>query len=229
MVKYKRNRRIRGKDMDFEALTTLFFGVALLAAKPGPGMMTVATKAMGEGLPSVLSFMVGTNLVKIIFFVLVVLGYGLLPERALAVTVVLKTVTAAYLIWLGVQGLRKLDPDAEADEVIARKHGFSENFTAGFMLTISNPFDILFFAGVLPTILKVGSVGIGDYALAALAIVLGDSLVALSYAVPIALSRKFIRRTAVRKLNIVASAGLVLVGVYIGYSALPAKDILAVM
>jgi threonine/homoserine/homoserine lactone efflux protein len=215
--------------MTFDAIMTLFIGVALLAAKPGPGMMTVATKAMGEGLPSVLSFMVGTNLVKIIFFVLVVLGYGLLPERALAVSVVLKAATAAYLIWLGAQGFRKLDPDAVANQAIVKKKGFTENFTAGFMLTISNPFDILFFAGVLPTIFKVQDVGVMDYALCAVIIVLADSLVALSYAVPIALSRRFIPRPHVRKLNIVASAGLIIVGLIIGASALPAADITAVM
>ena len=191
--------------------------------------MTVATKAMGEGLPSVLSFMVGTNLVKIIFFVLVVLGYGLLPERALAVSIVLKAVTAAYLIWLGAQGFRKLDPDAVANQSIVKKKGFMENFTAGFMLTISNPFDILFFAGVLPTIFKVQDVGVMDYALCAVIIVLADSLVALSYAVPIALSRRFIPRPFVRRLNIVASAGLIIVGIIIGASALPAADVTAVM
>ncbi len=215
--------------MTFDAFLTLFCGVALLAAKPGPGMMTVATKAMGEGLGSVISFMVGTNLVKIIFFVLVVLGYGLLPERALFVSIILKTVTAVYLIWLGAQGFKKLDPDARANDDIVKKTGFQENFLAGFMLTISNPFDILFFAGVLPTILNVADVGVGDYVLAALTIVVADSVVALSYAVPISLSRRFINRAVVRKLNIVASAGLILVGLVIGASALPARDILSLL
>jgi threonine/homoserine/homoserine lactone efflux protein len=215
--------------MTFEAMMTLFFGVALLAAKPGPGMMTVATKAMGDGIKSVLSFMVGTNLVKIIFFTLVVFGYGLLPERALAVSIILKTVTAVYLIWLGAQGFRKLDPDAEANQIIVKKHGFKENFLAGFMLTISNPFDILFFAGVLPTIFKVQDVAAVDYLLCAVIIVVADCLVALSYAIPISLSRRFIPRGFVRKLNIVASIGLIIVGLIIGASALPATDITAVM
>lgn len=206
--------------MTFDAILTLFFGVALLAAKPGPGMMTVASKAMGEGLPSVLYFMVGTNLVKIIFFVLVVMGFGLLPERAIIVTTVFKAVTAAYLIWLGAQGFKKRDPDDAAHASALKKTGFIENFSAGFMLTIANPFDILFFAGILPTIFKVQDVGIADYTLCALVIVLADSLVALSYAVPIALSRRFIPRPYVRNLNIVASLGLVLVGLYIGATAM---------
>jgi len=205
--------------MDFQSFLTLFCGVAVLAAKPGPGMMTVATKAMGEGLPSVISFMVGTNLVKILFFILVVLGYGLLPERAFGVTIILKAATAAYLIWQGAQGFKNRDPNPQANQEIARKSGFIENFTAGFMLTIANPFDILFFAGVLPTILKVDNVAVTDYALAAVTIVAADSLVALSYAIPIALSRRFISHSIVKKLNVVASGGLIAVGLIIIASA----------
>lgn len=207
--------------MNIDALITLFFGVAVLAAKPGPGMMTVATKAMGEGLPSVLSFMVGTNLVKIIFFAAVVMGYGYLPQQAVFLTIILKALTAAYLIWLGFKGLQKPDTDAQAHDDIVRRHGFVENFTAGFMLTIANPFDILFFAGILPTIMPMGAVTFGGFAVCALIIVLADALVALSYAVPIALSRRFIGRSAVQRLNVVSSWGLILVGLYIGYKALP--------
>lgn len=205
--------------MDFQSFLTLFCGVAVLAAKPGPGMMTVATKAMGEGLPSVIYFMVGTNLVKILFFILVVLGYGLLPERAFAVTILLKAATAAYLIWQGAQGFKNRDPNPQGNQEIARKSGFIENFTAGFMLTIANPFDILFFAGVLPSILKVDNVAVTDYAFAAITIVAADSLVALSYAIPIALSRRFISHNIVKKLNVVASGGLIAVGLVIIASA----------
>ena len=207
--------------MNADALITLFFGIAVLAAKPGPGMATVAAKAMSEGLPSVISFMVGTNLVKIIFFAAVVLGYGFIPEKAVFISIVLKTIAAAYLIWLGVQGLQKPDPNATPNEEVVRKHGFTENFIAGFMLTISNPFDILFFAGVLPAIMKMGPMDEFQFLTAAAVIVLADSLVALSYAIPIALSRKFLRRNALRKLNLAASAGLILVGLYIGITAFP--------
>jgi threonine/homoserine/homoserine lactone efflux protein len=102
--------------MELNAFITLFCGIALLAAKPGPGVMTVATKAMGEGIMPVIYFMVGTNLVKIIFFTLVILGYSVMPENALVVAIVLKTLTALYLIWMGVQGIKKLDPEAEPHE-----------------------------------------------------------------------------------------------------------------
>lgn len=206
--------------MNLDSFLTFFCAIALLSAKPGPGMMTVATKAMGEGIKEVLYFMIGTNAVKILFFTLVVLGYSLVAEKALFVTILFKSFTALYLIWIGVQGLRKPDPEAEADPSIIRKSGFTENVTAGLLLTISNPFDILFFAGILPSILDVNAVTLAQYVICVAIIIAADLIVALSYAVPIALSRRFFIRPVMRKLNLVSSTGLVLVGLYIGYTAM---------
>ena len=212
--------------MTFEIILTLFFAVALLAVKPGPGMITVASKAIGEGLPDAIHFMLGTSVAKLVFFSLLVFGYSFLPERDLVMTIILKVVAAFYLIWLGVRGFKKLEAAIIANEFALNKKGFGENFSAGFVLTISNPFDIAFFAGVLPSVLKVEQVSASDFILCAITIILVFLLVALSYAVPIALSRQFLPRGLVRKLNIVSSAGLIVVGIIIGISILPVKNIL---
>jgi threonine/homoserine/homoserine lactone efflux protein len=90
------------------------------------------------------------------------------------------------------------------------------------MLTISNPFDILFFAGILPAILPMGAITWLEYIVCCVVIVAGDAVVALSYAVPIALTRRFFTRNIVRKLNFISSIGIILVGLYIGYTAFPA-------
>lgn len=87
-------------------MIALFTGVALLAAKPGPGMLTVASKAISEGLESVLFFMAGTNLVKILFFCLVVFGYQFIPDDIVFISIMLKSAASVYLIWLGIKGLQ---------------------------------------------------------------------------------------------------------------------------
>lgn len=210
--------------MDTQALIALFTGVALLAVKPGPGMMTVASKAISEGVESVLFFMVGTNLVKILFFTLVVFGYHVVSDDMLFISIVLKALTAVYLIWLGIKGLQKFDVDLPMDAREQAKTGFWENFSAGFMLTISNPFDILFFAGILPSLFDLQTVAPADLAVAAVVIVLADAAVALSYAIPLSMSRRFFTQDLVKKMNIAASVGIIIAGCLIGYAALPAWD-----
>ena len=209
-------------------MIALFTGVALLAAKPGPGMLTVASKAISEGLESVLFFMAGTNLVKILFFCLVVFGYQFIPVDIVFISIMLKSAASVYLIWLGIKGLQKFDLDLPGNVREQAKTGFWDNFSAGFMLTASNPFDILFFAGILPTLFDLQTVGAPDIALAAFIIVFADAIVALSYAVPLSMTRNLFSEAVLRKVNTGASIGIILVGLVIGYSALPAKDLLSV-
>lgn len=214
--------------MDTQSMIALFTGVALLAAKPGPGMMTVAAKAIGEGLDSVIYFMVGTNLVKILFFALVVFGYHMVADDMVFLAILLKAITAVYLIWLGIKGLKKFDVDLPMDAREQAKSGFWDNFSAGFMLTLSNPFDILFFAGILPTLFDLHTVVVPDLMVAAVVIVMADAAVALSYAAPLSMTRRFFTQELVRKVNMVSSIGIIIVGCLIGYSALPARDLLSV-
>ncbi|MCI5060209.1 MAG: LysE family translocator [Alphaproteobacteria bacterium] len=214
--------------MDFASITALFIGVALLAAKPGPGMLTVASKAISEGLHSVGFFMLGTNLIKILFFTIVVFGFHILPEDIMFFSILLKSLAAVYLIWLGIRGLKKFDLALPGDINRRSKTGFWENFSAGFMLTISNPFDILFFAGILPTLFDLQTIGNFNLVIAAFVIILADLVVVAVYALPLAMTRHFFSENLLKKVNIIASIGIIVVGLIIGYSALPAKDLLSV-
>lgn len=213
--------------MTFETIMALFIGVALLAAKPGPGVMTVAMKAIGEGVPAVLSFMVGTNLVKILFFCLVVFGYQTVEGEWVFISLLLKALAAVYLIWTGIKGFQKFETP-EPNEGGLDKKGFLSNLAAGFMLTVSNPFDIIFFAGILPSLFDLSTLSAMDFVIAAGVIVAADSLVALSYALPLAFTRHLFKPGLLRKVNMFASVGIILVGLYIGYTALPAQDILSI-
>ncbi len=215
--------------MGLESIIALFLGVAVLAAKPGPGMVTVASKAIGEGIKPVLFFMVGTNLVKILFFGVAVLGVSFANGDMLFVSILVKSLAAVYLIYIGVQGLQKFDIEMPYGDKPSIQTGFLENFIAGFVMTLSNPFDILFFAGILPTILNVLQISFDDFLLGAFVIVAADSVVALSYAIPLSLSRKSFTESFLKKVNIVSSIMIILVGLYIGYSALPAKDLLSAL
>lgn len=215
--------------MGAEGLIALFLGVMALAAKPGPGMVTVATKALSEGLLSVLSFMVGTNLVKILFFLVVVFGFHYLEQQILFLSILIKALAATYLIWTGIQGLQNFSISLPDNTKKIEAQGFLKNFTLGFVMTLSNPFDILFFAGVLPSIIGGVTIDSFDLILASLfVIILADSIVALSYAVPLALSRRFFNYEIFRKLNLISSVVIIVIGLYIGYTAIPAKDLLSV-
>lgn len=220
--------------MDFQAIATLAFGVMVLAVKPGPGMLAVASRALGQGMGAVGAFVTGTNLVKILFFGLVVAGFTVGGEKLLFASILIKALAAVYLIRIGVKGLQEGGPPAGWEDLDIeraekpRKALLWENFSAGFVLTLSNPFDILFFAGILPTILDVTKVGFGDFLTGAAVIVAADLVVAFSYAVPLALSRRLLGAKMLEKMNLLSSIAIILVGLIVGWSAIPAQDLMAV-
>ncbi len=215
--------------MGFEGLIALFLGVMALAAKPGPGMVTVATKAVSQGILPVLYFMVGTNLVKILFFLIVIFGLNQFNDHLLFLSILIKAVAALYLISIGIKGLQKFSLEFESQQPVLKDNSFLKNFNMGFIMTLSNPFDILFFAGVVPTIIQGGDF-VSWYLIGAgmMAIVAADSIVALSYAIPLSFGRSFFKKDFLIKLNFISCFIIILVGIYIGYTALPAKDLTTV-
>jgi threonine/homoserine/homoserine lactone efflux protein len=226
--------------MEIQAFFALAIGVAVLAAKPGPGMLAVASRALGQGMRPVLAFVTGTNLVKIIFFTIVVLGFTVVEDYLLFVSILVKALAAVYLIWLGIKGLQgteviedfaSLEHEIEEGGANEEQKEISllENFTAGFMLTLSNPFDILFFAGILPTIVDVSEIGIAEYILSAVVIVVSDLIVAFSYAIPLSLSRFLFSKDMLLRLNNLSNVAIIIVGLIVGLSAIPANDLMAIM
>ncbi len=228
--------------MDIQAFFALAIGVMLLAVKPGPGMLAVASRALGQGMPSVIAFVTGTNLVKVLFFTIVVLGFTVVEDHLLFVSILVKSLAAVYLIWLGIKGLQaseviddfatleaEVEGDQKPSEQSAEGATLFENFSAGFMLTLSNPFDILFFAGILPTIVDVSDVGAAQYILAAVIIVVSDLIVAFSYAIPLALSRFLFSKKALASMNTWSSVAIIVVGLIVGFSAIPASDVKAII
>lgn len=214
--------------MDFQAILALSLGIMVLAMKPGPGMLAVASRALDGGMPAVLAFVTGTNMVKILFFTIAFFGISVAEDHLLFFSVLVKALAAVYLIWMGGRGLMtaKIPPELAALETqkSGGKRDYSQllrNFSAGFMLTLSNPFDILFFAGILPTIVNLKLLGLADFGIGVATIIVSDLIIAFSYAIPLAMSRNLFSPKILRRLNIGSNIAIIFVGLVIGMSALP--------
>ena len=127
----------------------LFLSAAfLLAITPGPGIFYVMTRSLkggrGEGIASALGTAVG--------------GMGHVLAAALGLSVVLATsvvafnlvryVGAAYLVYLGIQALRRHDSLSLAQSVVAT--GVQRAFLQGIVVEVLNPKTALFFLAFIP-------------------------------------------------------------------------------
>lgn len=185
-----------------------------LIAVPGPSVLFVVSRALVLGRRGALATVVG-NAVGVYFQVMAVaFGIGSIVERSIAVFTVIKLAGAAYLIFLGIQAIRHRhalrDVFAESGEPKAMWRVLAEGFVVG----ISNPKAIVFFAAVLPQFVdaRTGHVPLQMLVLGAIFL-----LIALAsdgaWAIGAGAARSWFAKSPARLSRIGGIGGLVMIGI----------------
>jgi threonine/homoserine/homoserine lactone efflux protein len=212
--------------MDLHTIFTFAMAVFALAIKPGPGMMTVISRTLVQGMPACFAFLSAVCIVSLLYLGLVLTGLRFAEEDLVFISILLKAAAAAWLIYLGVKGLQNPDIDMALEY---KEQRVFDIFTASLILTLSNPLVIVFYGGLVPSLIDINNISFDDVLILSFVIVVVEVSVAVAYCLPFAYSRNFITPTLLRKVNIGSSIVLILVGLFIGYSAMPANDILSVV
>ncbi|MFF9282683.1 LysE family translocator [Streptomyces griseosporeus] len=122
----------------------------LLIIVPGPSVLFVIGRALAQGRRAALTTVAGNTLGAYVLVAAVALGVGTVVERSVAVFTALKLAGAAYLVYLGVRAWRERGAlrAAFAKQPVVR--GGRRTLLEGFLVGVSNPKTIVFFAAVLP-------------------------------------------------------------------------------
>lgn len=215
--------------MEVVALTAYALAIFSLAIKPGPGVLAVISRSAENGFTGFLTYMSGAILGELIYLATVLLGFSFFEEQLLFFSILLKALASAYLIYLGFQILIKPpEIDFEDHKRVAVNKGFKD-FSTGLVLTLSNPFVIIVFGGIVPDV--IGNQGLNFTTFIALAFV--TTLIQLSvdfmYCAPVLMGRRFMKGKAIRKLALFSGVLMIVIGLYLGYTALPALDLKTVL
>jgi threonine/homoserine/homoserine lactone efflux protein len=156
---------------------------AAAAALPGPEIAALLSRSLSGGVASSLPLALGLILGKVIMLSAAVLGLGALLALMGPAFDALKFAGAAYLVWIGVSRMRNAGKLLAAAEGGEAARPLAE-VGLGLALTTSNPLALAFYMALLPTVMDMSGVTLGDYfALLAiivcvtLAVVLGYGLV----------------------------------------------------
>ncbi|POM27685.1 Homoserine/homoserine lactone efflux protein [Actinomadura rubteroloni] len=133
-----------GNLLAFSALALLIILV------PGPSVLFVVGRALAHGRRVALTGVVGNELGALVLTTAVAFGVGSVVARSLVVFTVLKLCGAAYIVYLGVQAFRHRRSLAEAADAVAGPVGTSRALRQGFVVGVTNPKTLVFFAAVLP-------------------------------------------------------------------------------
>ena len=130
--------------------TLLLFMMAALALNvtPGPDMLYVVARSVGEGRAAGIISSLGIAAGSLVHTMAVALGLaGLLRAVPLAFEIV-KWVGAAYLVWLGVRALRARG--SSVGPVTVTPSSMRAVFGQGMLTNLLNPKVALFFLAFLP-------------------------------------------------------------------------------
>jgi threonine/homoserine/homoserine lactone efflux protein len=139
-----------------ETLLAFTLAGVILVIIPGPSVLFIVGQALAHGRRAALASVAGNTAGASLVVLVVALGLGAIAAQSIAVFTTLKLVGAAYLIYLGVQTIRK------RGDIVAR---FSEPaappdrrmFLQGVIVGITNPKVLIFFAAVLPQFVDTGA------------------------------------------------------------------------
>jgi threonine/homoserine/homoserine lactone efflux protein len=130
----------------------LFFitTAAILLAIPGPAILYIVGRSIGQGRNAGLVSALGIGVGTLIHTAAAAVGLSALLVSSATAFSVVKYLGAAYLVYLGVQRLRSKESLAAASDTAAPRVTLSRVFSQGIVVNVLNPKTALFFFAFLP-------------------------------------------------------------------------------
>jgi threonine/homoserine/homoserine lactone efflux protein len=191
---------------------------------PGPNVLFVVSRSLQLGRAAGVATAVGGQVGVYAQVAAVAFGIGALVERSVTVFTVIKLAGAAYLIYLGVQAVRHRRSLADALGATVATKTRLRIVRDGFLVGVTNPKAIVFFAAVLPQFVDRG----GHVALQMLllgAVFIGIAVVSDgTWALVAGTARAWLGRNPRRLELIGGTGGLVMIGIGASLAVSGRKD-----
>lgn len=190
---------------------------ALFIQLPGPSLLFTIGRALTVGRRDALLSVVGNALGITTQVLLVAVGLGAIVAASAQAYTVLKIAGAAYVVWLGIQAIRRR-ADARAALAAANAHAVMptpafRSLRIGFTVGVTNPKTIVFFVAFLPQFVNEPAGHTGAQ-LALLGLVFGAMAVASDsvWALAAGRARDWFARKPHRLDTLGAAGGVMMVG-----------------
>ena len=122
----------------------------MLIVIPGPSVLFVVGRALAYGRRTALATVCGNAAGNYVVAACVAFGIGTLVERSVTVFTVVKLAGALYLVWLGIQAIRRRKALASAFAGGTEARGDRRAAREGFLVGVTNPKALILFGAVLP-------------------------------------------------------------------------------
>ena len=141
-----------------DAIVAVTLAGFALSATPGPSMLYVLSRSVGQSRAAGLASALGLGLGGVLLAIATAMGLAVILNQFEWLVVALRYIGSAYLIWLGVSMILEARENAkialEAEEV--KRRSFSKIVWQGVLVEFLNPKTVLFSALFLPPFVSAG-------------------------------------------------------------------------
>jgi homoserine/homoserine lactone efflux protein len=166
--------------MSLTVWITYFVATILLSLTPGPGVFSSISSGLHHGLRVGLWNGVGMQAANAIIVGVVSLGLGAVLLASETLFAMVKWLGVVYLVYLGVVTWRSRPKGFEDDRDDKARTPW-EVFLRGFLVNLTNPKGIIFFAAILPQFIDVARPQMQQYAIFAATTFSVDIVVMTAY------------------------------------------------
>jgi threonine/homoserine/homoserine lactone efflux protein len=200
--------------MNIDALLALVIATAVLGLVPGPVVGALVGRALFGGVRSTFGFLGGVFIGDLLWLLAAVSGLGYLAATYSTVFMVIKTIGALYLIYLGYKALRHaLEKNQQFTIPKSSRKGMG--FVSGLLVTLGNPKLVAFYIGFLPTFIDMETLSFQEALLASVLVPSTFALMNFGWALSASKAKSLFKSTApIRTLNVVSGSLLVGAGIF---------------
>ena len=166
--------------MDLSVWITYFIATIILSVTPGPGVFSSISSGLHHGFRLGMWNGIGMQLGSLIWVSVVALGLGAILIASETMFNVIKWIGVAYLVYLGIVTWRSR-PRIFVEDTDDNAHTAREVFVRGFLVNITNPKGIIFFAAILPQFIDIARPQLPQYVILAATTFAVDVAVMMAY------------------------------------------------
>lgn len=166
--------------MDLAVWLTYLLATIILSITPGPGVFSSISSGLNHGFRLGLWNGIGMQAASVVCITVVAIGLGAILIASEGLFTIVKWLGVAYLIYLGIVTWRA-EPKAFEANTNDGAGSAHEVFMRGFLVNMTNPKGIIFFAAILPQFIDVARPQLTQYLILGATTLVTDTAIMLAY------------------------------------------------
>jgi homoserine/homoserine lactone efflux protein len=181
--------------MDSAVWLAFLAATIVLSLSPGPGAFSCISSGLHDGFRRSIWNIVGMTASSVLYIAVVALGLGALLLASETLFSIVKWLGVAYLVYLGIVTWRAA-PVAFRDEPARPLRSTRAIFMRGFLVNITNPKGIVFFAAIFPQFIDTSRPIALQYVILGATTLVVDFVIMMGYAALAARALRVMREPA---------------------------------